>query len=568
MQAHPRQGTTRARRRRPALLVATLLVAGLVVPTGSVSAEDEGYGSANIEPVSNVQFPDHRVPGAGTLAAATDSDFVEFTIPAAGGNGGAPTSPACQRPAHAGNSNPPHCAPGGSDDAASAWALPGPDENGGIDLPADYAPQPGEDRVFNLMGTYDNGLFVTDVTDPAAPVTVARWDCGVLQADVFVFDQVDEATGDTRSYAAYTLDATSNVRDTECARTLGVEPGVRGTFLAEVTDPYRPRTVSFLPMRKGTHQTTAHPSGQYIYNSAAVLVTNSPGTIEVYDVSDPAAPQLVSELELQTGLDSHDMTFNEDGTRLYAAALTHSLVIDTSDPADPQIISRIFDPTINIHHDAHAVTVDTTLGERTYLLVGDELAGAAGNGFCPGGGIHVFDITGPLEAAPLKVGAFFIPDLRPAGLGGDTGSPLRCTSHVIQVLPEEELLVMAWYNAGVRVLDYSGLADLAGVGGSVGVGNETLTPGIRQVGWFYFPDTDLWSAKVHEVADDGSFHIFGGDIRRHLDIWRYDPDGDSSAESGSWLGPGAVDQLGVVADPGAVSTLDGGDGLFCLLPVA
>ena len=141
------------------------------------------------------------------------------------------------------------------------------------------------------------------------------------------------------------------------------------------------------------------------------------------------------------------------------------------------------------------------------------------------------------------------------------GSPIRtCTAHVIQVLPEEELLVMAWYNGGVRVLDYSGLADLGPAGVSVGVGGQTLTPGIQEVGHCRFADSSLWSAKVMEVEEDGSFYIFGGDMTRALDVWRFDPDADGAVDGGTWL---SASQAALLPSGGA---LDAGYTPFCLLP--
>lgn len=471
-----------------AALVILVLLAGLL-PAGApaqqaIAGADEGIGTPNMEFVANLQFPaDDRPQGS---YAATDMDFATYRVNTAG-----------------------RVLPPGA--------------------------QGGTDRTFAFVGTALNGLQVVDVTDPTAPARVGVYDCRVSQADVFVFTQ------GPRTLLAYTLDAVAqnSPEGSDCHEDNGVtDPNARGTFLVDVTDPYAPQSVSFLEMRKGTHQTTVHPSGQYVYNSAAVVVTNRPGSIEVYDIRTPEAPVLVNELELLTGLDSHDMTFSADGSRLYSAALTQSLVIDTSDPANPAIIGRIVDPAVNIHHDAHRVTVDGALGERDYLLIGDELAGAAGNGFCPGGGVHVYDITGPLEAAPAKVGAFFSPDVRPAGLGvGETGEDLTCTAHVLQVHPEHQLITMAWYNGGVRVLDYSGLGELGGVGPQVGVGGQSITPGITEIAHHRFPDSSLWSAKVDEIAADGSFFVFGGDITRALDVWRFDPAAPGPDDGGRFLDP-------------------------------
>jgi hypothetical protein len=412
------------------------------------------------------------------------------------------------------------------------------------------------ERVFNVMGTYWHGMQIVDVTDRDDPIRVAAYDCRVAQADVFTFEQTDD-DGQTRHYAAYSQDAAAaqSPEGSHCHVMNGTEDtNERGSYLVELTDPFRPADRGFLHMAKGSHQITVHPDGEHVYNNAAVVLTTEPGFIEVYDVSaiHERTPgdwgyEIVDVIELVTGLDSHDMSFSEDGTRAYSAAINHSFIIDTSDPTDNAIVARIFDPAINIHHDAHAIDV----GDQTFMLIGDELAGAAANAYCPGGGIHVYDITDDLESTPMKVGAFFIPDVRPAGFGGETGDVLRCPAHVIQVIEEHEILVVAWYNAGLRVLDYSGLADLGGVGPQIGFGNQSITPGIQQVAWSRFEDSDLWSAKVYpgDFAN-GELFVYGGDVVRSMDVWRVDVDAalgeeTEAQEAGRWLDPTSAFWRGV-----------------------
>jgi hypothetical protein len=518
-------------------ILAVALVAGLMVPAAASdqAALEPVAASDNVEHVTNVPY--ERIDGSPGAVTATDSDFYTVDL----------------------STLPPEAR---------------------VRVPAGVGPT--DTRTFNVMGTYLHGMQIADITDRADPQVVAVYDCRIQQADVFIFTQ-EGADGTERTYAAYTSDAASgpgfnpdstcHADNEETILAVAAERGVsatavRGTFLVDITNPYEPVSAGFLPMRKGTHQVTVHPSGDYVYNSAAVVVTTRPGSVEVYDISDLHTKSneeldLVAELELLTGLDVHDMTFDESGDRLYAAALTHSFVIDTSDPANPEIVGRIYDPAVNIHHDAHKVSVETPLGDRDFMLIGDELAGAAGNAACPGGGIHVYDITGPLEAAPLKVGAFFIPDVRPAGTGGTNGTGLTCTAHVIQPIPGTTLLSVAWYNAGVRVLDYSGLGTLNGAGAQVGLGNTSVTPGLTQVGYSYFENSNLWSAKVLEVEDDGGFYIYGGDTRRGLDVWRFTP--DASQAEGRWLSPSdALRQARAVAATGATS-LGEGYRPFCLL---
>lgn len=517
-------------------LLATLLAAVVAVAlaAAAAAAHDEGSGLAAsgkagdeeaeasdaVEFVTNVGFD---TPWPTGSVRASDSDFVATEVD-------------------------PETVPQPGEDPPDGvfWYM---DDMVDADYHARVEAQP--ERVFNVMGTYIHGMQIVDITDRDDPIRVAAYDCRVSQADVFTFEQTDDA-GATRHYTVYSQDAVASQQPmgSHCHMQNNTQfTGERGSYVVELTDPFRPADRGFLEMAKGSHQITVHPDGEHVYNNASVLLTDEPGFIEVYDVSDIHARtpgewgyEIVDVIDLTTHYDSHDMSFSEDGERAYSAAINHSFVIDSHDPTNNEVIARIYDPAINIHHDAHAIEA----GDRTFMLIGDELAGAAGNAYCPGGGIHVYDITGELENAPVKVGAFYIPDVRPAGLEEDldgTGESLTCTAHVIQPIDEHEVLMVAWFNAGVRLLDYSGLAEFTAAGPMVGVGNESITPGLQQVAWGRFPDSNLWSAKVFpgDFGDD-VVHVYGGDTGRELDVWEVDiaaalgivPEDD---DAGRWMDP-------------------------------
>jgi hypothetical protein len=206
--------------------------------------------------------------------------------------------------------------------------------------------------------------------------------------------------------------------------------------------------------------------------------------------------------------------------------------MDTTDLANPSIIGRIVDPAINIHHQSDPVTLrDETTGlERTFLVVTDELAGAAGNAVCPGGGLHIYDVTGPLEAAPVKVGFWNIPSVR------NTSTVLgRCTSHVLRLYPEQKVMTVAWYNGGVRVVDISGLIGVS-VGAVETVGN--VGAGMKEIGYHRFSDSETWSAKTNKIEADGSFYLYGNDLNRGLDVYRFNAGAAPSENPGTWLTPG------------------------------
>ena len=390
----------------------------------------------------------------------------------------------------------------------------------------------GRQRDFALAGSYRNGLQIIDISKPTKPRIASVYDCAIAQGDVQVFKR------GRRTYVAYTADDISSETNTTsgCYKDAGARAYTKtpyGTFIADVTNPRRPKTVSFVPLAVGSHNQTVHPNGRFLYNSNSDL--DGIGTIEVINISNFDKPKRVATLDLIGGLDSHDITFNSKGTRAYSAAVSHTLVLDTRKAAKPKIIGRILDPAINIHHQADPVTInDPLLGKRTFLVVTDELAGAAGNGACPGGGLHIYDITGELERNPVKVGFYNMPEIKTAGDGQVGGESLTCTSHVLRMYPKQKIMTIAWYNAGVRVVDISGLAGVS-VGANPSVGS--VGAGMKEIGYYYFPNSDTWSAKTNKFSKDGSFYLYGNDYARGFDVYRFNAKAKTSSNPGTWLSP-------------------------------
>jgi hypothetical protein len=380
-------------------------------------------------------------------------------------------------------------------------------------------------RDYAFAGTLRQGLQIVDITDPESPAPAGHYACPINQGDVQVFAQGD------RVLATYTADSRINTADdwsdSQCVvegRELGHEfTGTElGTFLVDVTDPTAPTTVSWMSVPAGSHNMTVHPSGDFLYNSNSDLLTAGRTTphVTIFDISNPDAPVEVQKFEIPfvpttLGTEAHDITFNGDGSRAYFAAVSQTLVVDTRDPADPALISQIIDPAINIVHQSDPVTLTDRFGrDRDLLILTDERAGAAAAAECPGGGLHVYDITD--EANPRKVGAWYIDEIEPVTQNADL--PI-CTSHVLRIHEDQELLTIAWYTKGVRVLDISGLADFQGSPLAVAYGDGI---GMTEVGSYAFPDSDTWSFKTNRIAEDGSFYGFGNDRVRGLDVYRFD----------------------------------------------
>jgi hypothetical protein len=368
-------------------------------------------------------------------------------------------------------------------------------------------------REYALAGTLREGLQIIDITDPKQPFVAAVYDCAISQGDIQVWKH------GRRILASYTADGTFGEAGaaSRCGRDLGLGADASGTVIVDLTTPTSPQTVSFLSVPRGSHNMTIHPSGEYLYNSNSDLITSTRPTITIYDVSQPEQPRKVQDFPIpfvptSLGSESHDITFNADGSRAYSAALSQTLVLDTTDPENPTQVGQIVDPAINVAHQADPVTLTREDGsERDILVVTDERAGAAASVECPGGGLHVYDITGDPERRPAKLGTWFIP-------AATVQDGATCTSHVLRIYPDQEMLTIAWYAQGVRVLDISGLADLAGSALAVGIGDGA---GMREVGHYVLEDSDTWSFKTNRIAADGSFYGYGNDLVRGFDVYRF-----------------------------------------------
>lgn len=374
-------------------------------------------------------------------------------------------------------------------------------------------------KEYALAGTLREGLQIIDITKPRKPKRVAVYDCAISQGDIQVW------TRRGRVLASYTADGSVGAAGaaSQCGRDLDLSADDAGTVIVDLTKPRKPQSVSFLPVGAGSHNMTIHPSGKYLYNSNSDLLTAGVSPfITIYDISAPTKPRFVQDFGIpfvptSLGSESHDITFSADGTRAYSAALSQTLVLDTTDPADPEIIGQIIDPAVNVAHQADPITMKDSDGvERTILVVTDERAGAAASVECPGGGLHLYDITGDLETAPAKIGAWFAPVFT-------IQDGAVCTSHVLRIYPRQKLMTIAWYAQGVRVIDLSGLADAAADPLanplSIAFGDGV---GMTEVGYYTMADSDSWSFKTNKIKRNGSFYGYSNDLVRGFDVFKYD----------------------------------------------
>jgi len=204
---------------------------------------------------------------------------------------------------------------------------------------------PNNGNVYAIIG--GNGMSVVDVTDPTNPTEVAH---------------VSTVPGfDVKVWQNYVY----------C-----VNGGSGNAFIVDIADPTNPVIAGNFP---SSHNIFIDDNG-YMYASFPSL--------SIYDLNpDPLDPTLLTVV----GSEGHDATVRGDllidchgfaGTNLY----------DVSDPANPVLLSTITDPTITYHHQGEIST------DGNYLYINDELSNN------PTPDISVWDISD--IANPVRVSDF------------------------------------------------------------------------------------------------------------------------------------------------------------------
>lgn len=448
------------------------------------------------------------------------------------------------------------------------------DEQGGTDLEVvrlTVAAEDGgtEERTYAINGTYENGLNIVDVTDPANPVRPGgeAYGCNVRQGDIQVWTVPSTDGSLDRTFSTFAIEngGTNNNHATDpCIEDLtgqaqfeartAASSGAGGSLVIELTDPANPRTVGFIPTGIGSHNGTVRgfdlegddgSLDTWLFYNSASEDTEGVAVWDLTGMDDGFVAEKLHTVAVESGSNNaHDITFNEAGDRAYVASITHSYIMDTSDPLQPSVLTLMPDPAVGIHHQADPITIDGS----TYVIISDEIAGAAGNGYCPGGGMHVWDVTN--ETAPVKVGAYFMPDvaINEGAHTGAGGVVTSCTAHVYDIYPEQQLMTIGNMAGGVRVIDLSNLVGVSVGHDNTSTANVTGT-GMVDLGWFRFSGTDetgsdSWAFKAlhDDVSTDEAFHVFSNDQTRGFEVYRFDPTAaaapaEGAAERGSWVSP-------------------------------
>lgn len=336
-------------------------------------------------------------------------------------------------------------------------------------------------RDFAIMGSYNGGAWVFDITNPEAVQFVRNIPCNQQQNDVQI-----KQFGD-RWVLALARDGSTAPCITNPSFGLTSDGG---TVFFDVTDPY-----DFSPMYSfrwtgATHNFTFHPTKPYGYVSTGDL----PGGINhlpILDFTNIDQPTLAADIQTQGG--PHDISFTVDGLRAFVASENNHRIYNTTNPAAPVLISQV--PVPNTGTYAHGL--DPSQDRRMMVATNESLAlggfFVGGSSICPGEGLTFYDIEGANEAAPVLMGEF-VADIR----GPSVGDGRACTGHVGLMSPDGNVMVLGWYRGGVRVVEHSDPTQPIEVGKAVMDGAE------------------VWAAKFYKGP-----YVFASDTRRGFDVFKW-----------------------------------------------
>jgi len=238
---------------------------------------------------------------------------------------------------------------------------------------------------FAYLATYSSGFSVVDVSDPTAPEIVGNLDFdggadrisvdgdyACLKAAGFVMVDVSDPTSPVE-LCTYPVIGLQDVLLVD--EYLYVISFTRGLLIFDITDPAAPALISHLEMPY--HSRYVAVSGNYAY------VTIVGDGICVVDISNPAVPSIVGFVHIY-GVEFQDIEY--DSGFVYSISGSKAYIIDVSNPYAPFLTSEI--------------------------TVGNPLQGMTKSGqylYTAGGvnGCHVVDVADPYS--PFIVNAFTTP---------------------------------------------------------------------------------------------------------------------------------------------------------------
>ncbi len=295
----------------------------------------------------------------------------------------------------------------------------------------------------------------------------------------------------------------------------------------DITDPENPEHLVDIEPTAGSHNVAIVPGTPILLNansngggSGSQIQGQGTGLTEIFDLSDPANPEHVQDWG--NGYGCHDISFYIDPAqemyRAYCAGVDMTQIWGVADPASPTVITDV--PYPQGAGPASIAAAPAALShlamvnhDASVLIVGDETGGGvapacdayarpAGTTISgPIGNLWFYDLSD--EQNPELMG-WMSPthhytnnpphDDRFTEIGG-LGVPAGCTAHFGRVLEDTNVLAIAFYGAGVLLIDFDDPANP-----EIIAQHNDDNPNVWDV-WYY------------------QGYLFTGDLARGLDVF-------------------------------------------------
>ena len=79
---------------------------------------------------------------------------------------------------------------------------------------------------------------------------------------------------------------------------------------------------------------------------------------------------------------------------------------------------------------------------------------------------------------------------------------------------------------------------------------------MQEITFFRTGNANSWSAKTPKIEKDGDFYLYGSDINRGLDVYRFEAQGEKSKRPGSWKNKQEAESLPKRSESSAATPLD------------
>jgi len=344
--------------------------------------------------------------------------------------------------------------------------------------------QDGRDYAYagtwgGCSGCYGDRMYVWDVTDPANPV---------LRDSVMVDARVvnDVKVNAEGTLAVITREGASNRRN--------------GIVILDLSEPAKPTILSeyWETLTGGVHNV-------FIDGDLVYAVHNGTADLHIIDISDPANPVQIGRwgVPAHPAKMLHDV-YVEDGLAYLSYWDDGLIIIDVGNgirdgtPEEPEFVSQIryrYEVQGREYGNTHVAFPYTNQAGNRYIFVGDEIFPPSFDQedprTYPSGYIHVIDAT-DIENL-VEVAKYELP---------------RAGTHNVWV--EDDVMYVAYYNAGLRAVDVSGRLE----GDLARQGREIAALATSDADAFIADRPMAWGPQVHKG------HVFASDHTSGLWITR------------------------------------------------